>query len=73
MLAEGGPSLLGGLLAAGCLDELCLTTSPLLVGGDGPRVTAGPAVTGGPWRLAGLLHANGTLLSRWLRDRRPVG
>ncbi len=67
VLAEGGPSLLGAVLAAGRLNELCLTTSPRLVGGDGSRITSGPAALGGAWRPAGLLHADGTLLSRWLR------
>ena len=33
VLAEGGPTLNGQLAAAGLLDELCLTVSPLLVGG----------------------------------------
>ncbi|HEV8372071.1 MAG TPA: dihydrofolate reductase family protein, partial [Actinomycetota bacterium] len=39
---EGGPTLNGQLAAAGLLDELCLTVSPLLVGGDAKRVLAGP-------------------------------
>jgi riboflavin biosynthesis pyrimidine reductase len=42
VLAEGGPTLNGQLAAAGLLDELCLTVSPLLVGGDAKRVLAGP-------------------------------
>ena len=42
VLAEGGPTLNGQLAAAGLLDELCLTLSPLLVGGDAKRVLAGP-------------------------------
>jgi riboflavin biosynthesis pyrimidine reductase len=40
VLTEGGPSLFGQLLAAGLIDELFLTTSPLLLGrsaGDGRR------------------------------------
>ncbi len=36
LLTEGGPTLLGSLLAASGLDELCLTTAPLLVAGSGP-------------------------------------
>jgi riboflavin biosynthesis pyrimidine reductase len=32
VLAEGGPTLNGQLVAAGLLDELCLTVSPLLAG-----------------------------------------
>lgn len=42
--AEGGPTL-NGLLAAGDLiDELCLTVSPTLVGGDSARILTGAAV-----------------------------
>jgi len=41
---EGGPQLLGQLVAAGRLDELALTLAPRLVGGDAQRITAGPAV-----------------------------
>ena len=43
VLAEGGPSLNGQLTAAGLLDELCLTLSPLLAGGEAKRILAGPA------------------------------
>ena len=32
ILTEGGPTLVGGLLSAGLLDELFLTSSPLLLG-----------------------------------------
>jgi riboflavin biosynthesis pyrimidine reductase len=45
VLAEGGPRLNGDLARAHVLDELCLTVSPRIVGGDGPRVIAGPAMT----------------------------
>jgi riboflavin biosynthesis pyrimidine reductase len=41
-LVEGGPGLNAQLAHAGLLDELCLTLSPRVVGGDGPRVLAGP-------------------------------
>jgi riboflavin biosynthesis pyrimidine reductase len=42
VLAEGGPSLNGQLAAAGLLDELCLSLSPALVGGDSKRILSGP-------------------------------
>ena len=32
LLCEGGPTLLTALLQAGLVDELCLTSTPLLVG-----------------------------------------
>lgn len=41
VLVEGGPSLNADVVRAGLLDELCLTVSPRLVGGGGPRVVAG--------------------------------
>jgi riboflavin biosynthesis pyrimidine reductase len=44
VLAEGGPILNAQLAAAGLLDELCLTLSPCLVGGDAKRLLAGPAL-----------------------------
>ena len=44
VLAEGGPSLNAQLAAAGLLDELCLTLSPSVVGGDSKRIVTGPAL-----------------------------
>jgi riboflavin-specific deaminase-like protein len=41
VLLEGGPRLNGQMVAAGLLDELCLTVAPRMVAGDGPRVLAG--------------------------------
>jgi riboflavin biosynthesis pyrimidine reductase len=45
VLLEGGPALNSDFLEAGRLDELCLTLSPRLVSGSGPRVFAGPELT----------------------------
>src|SRR5260370_879463 len=54
ILTEGGPALLGQLVAAGLLDELCLTISPLLEGGHAARITTppGPMSPAGPTGLA---------------------
>ena len=41
ILAEGGPHLLGQLAAAGLIDELCVTISPVLAGGPGGRIIQG--------------------------------
>lgn len=41
VLAEGGPSLNGQLAGGGHLDELCVTLSPRLVGGDARRILSG--------------------------------
>ncbi|MEU4729904.1 pyrimidine reductase family protein [Streptomyces sp. NPDC023588] len=50
-LTEGGPRLLGQIVAADALDELCLTISPMLTAGDAQRIAGGPSVTV-PHRLA---------------------
>ncbi len=42
ILCEGGPHLLGAEVAAGILDELCLTVSPRLAGAGAGRIIAGP-------------------------------
>lgn len=44
VLCEGGPAVLARLVAAGLLDELCLTLSPLLLAGDATRTLNGPPV-----------------------------
>lgn len=72
VLLEGGPTLLGAALAAGSVDELCLTQSALLVAGDGPRVALGPAAHHEA-TLAHLLHSGDALLGRWLVRPRPTG
>ena len=70
VLCEGGPYLLGSLVAADLVDELCLTLSPLLVGAGPGRMSAGlPAPV--PRRL-GLRHVlateDGTLLLRYVHS-----
>lgn len=41
VVCEGGPRLNASMLAAGLVDELCLTVAPMLVAGDSTRVAAG--------------------------------
>lgn len=70
VLCEGGPRLLGEVVASGSLDELCLTVSPALVGGDGPRVLDGPALDGvRDIDLAHLLEQDGSLFARYVLTR----
>ena len=54
------------IAADGLLDELCLTVSPRLVGGDGPRMLAGepPAPGGLPMRLHAAYEDDGFLFLR---------
>ncbi|WLW51522.1 pyrimidine reductase family protein [Streptomyces sp. YU58] len=68
LLTEGGPRLLGQLVAAGVLDELCLTVSPMLTAGDAQRIAGGPSVAV-PQRfgLVSLLEEEGFLFSRYAR------
>jgi len=71
ILAEGGPRLLGQLAAAGLLDELCVTVSPVLAGGQAGRIIQGPSGSGAPARLdlAHLLADDGYLFGRYLVRR----
>ncbi len=41
ILSEGGPQVLGQLIADDLVDELCLTLSPVVAGGRGTRIVAG--------------------------------
>jgi riboflavin biosynthesis pyrimidine reductase len=66
VLSEGGPTLNAQLAAAGLLDELCLTLSPLLVGGDAKRLLAGPLLPGPPaLRLVSACEEDGFLFLRY--------
>jgi riboflavin biosynthesis pyrimidine reductase len=67
VLCEGGPTLLGQVFAAGELDELCLSISPLAAGPESGRIVAGPPWPGGPRRLRlhGLLEEDGALFVRY--------
>ncbi|PPH12723.1 pyrimidine reductase family protein [Rathayibacter sp. AY1C1] len=66
---EGGPSLLGTLLAADAVDELCLTVAPTLEAGDSGRLARGDVPGPRPQHLAHVLSAGDTLLLRYLRRR----
>jgi riboflavin biosynthesis pyrimidine reductase len=66
VLCEGGPRINGQLLSAGLVDELCLTASPVLVGGRGPRISGWdepqPALG---LDLLSLCESDGVLLLRY--------
>jgi riboflavin biosynthesis pyrimidine reductase len=65
VLAEGGPSLNGQLLAAGLVDELCLTIAPKLIGGGAQRIIAGPSALTA-MELVHVLEDDGFLFCRYL-------
>jgi len=66
VLCEGGPHLLGAVAAAGLLDELCLTLSPIVAGGTAGRIVAGylPDVVE-PMHLLHALEEDGHLFLRY--------
>ncbi|WP_063061047.1 pyrimidine reductase family protein [Nocardia sienata] len=68
VLCEGGPQLFGSLAGAGAVDELCLTTAPLLVGGAARRISVSHEEFGMSMMPAHvLLDSDGTILARWVR------
>lgn len=68
VLTEGGPSLLGAFIGAQLLDEMCLTSAPLLVGGGAVRVATGTdAVLTAMRRVHVLTDAEGYLYCRYVR------
>lgn len=68
-LCEGGPALFAGLLAAGVVDELCWTVVPTLTGRDAVRMVRDAEIEVA-LRPVLLLEQDGTLLGRWLVERR---
>ena len=70
ILCEGGPSLMTQLVAAGLIDELCLTVAPLMAGPGHKTLTAGGAFARPvSLRLERLLEAEGALLAQYRIDR----
>jgi riboflavin biosynthesis pyrimidine reductase len=69
VLCEGGPHLLGTLIEADCVDELCLTLSPVLENGGAGRISAGAPLTPRAMRLGHVLAAGNMLMLRYERLR----
>ena len=73
ILCEGGPGLLAQIAALGQLDELCLTISPVLAGGQARRILAGgpggdlPPGLPQSLRLAHVLADGAYLFCRYVR------
>ena len=66
ILCEGGPSLFADLARAGVVDELCLSTTPLLAGPGPGRILGGNEWPDArPLTLAMLLEEDGALFARY--------
>ncbi|GAA2106292.1 dihydrofolate reductase family protein [Brevibacterium salitolerans] len=70
ILHEGGPGTLGRWVAAGCIDELCLTVSPVLAGPPGAGAPRSVLDDSGPEQLQqavplSILTDGSTLIQRW--------
>jgi riboflavin biosynthesis pyrimidine reductase len=70
VLCEGGPHLLGSLLEADLVDELCLTVAPKLVGAGPGRIVAGPPSPVRNVALAQVLASDDELFLRYTRAAR---
>lgn len=67
---EGGAHLNGAMLDADVFDEINMTTSPLCVGGDGPRLTSGADDVEQRFELAQMvIDDESFVFSRWRRRR----
>lgn len=70
ILCEGGPRLFATLLAAGMIDELCLSLSPLFVAGFGARMSASMQTEiAQKMTLKHVVMSHDMLLSRYSRKR----
>ena len=69
VLTEGGPGLLGDLLSAGLVDELCLSVSPTLVGDPGEKRLTGPLPEPLALELVGTVSDAGFAFLRYLVRR----
>ena len=69
VVAEGGPTLNGQLIAGGLVDEWCGTTAPVLVAGTSSRPAIGPPAPAGAaaMRLDRMLVEDGLCFARYLR------
>jgi riboflavin biosynthesis pyrimidine reductase len=67
VLCEGGPTWLGELVAAGLLDEFCLTISPLMGGDPLPVSVSPPGAPQVPFALRQVLGDGDTLFLRYER------
>jgi riboflavin biosynthesis pyrimidine reductase len=70
-ILEGGPGLNGALLSLDLIDEVNVTTSPQLVGGEGSRMITGALEGARPFDLIHqLIDSEHYIFSRWVRRDR---
>ena len=70
VVLEGGPTLNSLFLRADLVDELLISYSPLIAGGDGPRRTNGPAMPSERrFAVDRVLLADDLIFARYLRSR----
>lgn len=69
ILCEGGPHLFGALIEADCVDELCLSLSSVLEGGQAGRIASGTAQISRPMTLLHALPASDMLFLRYARRK----
>ncbi len=72
ILCEGGPHLFGDLIAADCVDELCLSISPVLEGGGAGRIARGHSDAVREMSLLHVLTAGDLLFLRYSRRPSPT-
>lgn len=70
VLCEGGPHVLGEIVAADRLDELCLSVSPVMGGDPLPVAVTPPGAGLTAFALAGAMVADDTIFLRYERGDR---
>lgn len=70
VLVEGGPRLNGPLLAAGRIDEICITIAPLIIAGSVGRLAADSNEVFVAYTLVHVLESDGLLFCRYIRTDR---
>lgn len=70
VMLEGGPTLNSLFLRADLVDEMLISYSPLVVGGEGSRLTNGPAMPAvRRFAVDRVLLADDIIFARYLRER----
>lgn len=68
-ILEGGPSLNAQMLAADCIDEVCLTIAPRFLASDASRIIGDGEFADHQWDLAHIAHDGRFVFLRYVRRR----